>query len=61
MTYKELVKRLGEPETERLYLGLSAARIDRWPCGCYRTYAAPSGDETYVACERHVTREETTA
>ena len=58
--YQKLKELVGEPAaTERYALGLSAARIDRFPCGCVRTYTAgmiggiPTAKEELDPCPNH--------
>ena len=58
--YQKLSELVGEPTaTERYALGRSACRVDRFPCGCVRTYTAsmlggsPEAEERLDPCHKH--------
>ena len=58
--YQQLKELVGEPvKTERMYMGLSACRMDTFPCGCVRAYiarvgpAGGEGEERLYPCEEH--------
>jgi hypothetical protein len=58
--FQALRELVGEPSTtERLACGLSAVRLDRFPCGCLRTYTArlvwgvAEAEEALDPCAQH--------